>query len=98
MSSRPFSFPMAALAAGMKAKAGRATTRDGLALSIVFLGDALRHDDDAAEAVRFYLDGVASGDQLRAGEALVDWVHARFPAPVEDPPEYDWQRRADCGR
>lgn len=98
MSSRPFSFPMAALAAGMKAKDGRATPRDGIALSILLLGDPLRLDDDASEAVRFYLDGIACGDQVRAGAALVDWVQARFPAPVEDPPEYDWQRRADCGR
>ncbi|EAQ14295.1 hypothetical protein BD830_11615 [Maritimibacter alkaliphilus HTCC2654] len=98
MSSRPFSFPMAALAAGMKAKDGRATPRDGIALSILLLGDPLRLDDDASEAVRFYLDGIACGDQARAGAALVDWVQAQFPAQVEDPPEYDWQRRADCGR
>lgn len=103
MSARPFSFPMAALAAGLKAKDGRATPRDGIALSIVFLGDALRADDEAAEAVKFYLDGIACGDQVRAGEALVDWVHDRFPAPVEEPKreaplEFDWQRRADCGR
>ncbi|WP_138423703.1 hypothetical protein [Maritimibacter alexandrii] len=94
---------MAALAAGMKARDGRATVRDGLSLSIVFLGDPLRHDDAAAEAVRFYLDGLGCGQQQRAGEALVEWVQATFPfegdaePDAKERPVFDWQRRADCG-
>lgn len=96
---RPLTYPMAALAAGMKARAGDATLRDGLSLTILFLGDDIHDDAEAAEALRLFLDGIQTGAQAAAGSALLDWVTRAYPADPApgDGGLFDWQRRADCG-